>query len=467
MDYCIFREYDIRGVIGKELHLHETYNLGLAIVTFLQKANPAMHTILIGRDGRIHSNLIFDNLAKAANDLGFNVIDLGTGPSPVTYFAVKYFDNPAAVMITASHNPKEYNGIKIWGAFGAQIQEIKDILQTQKFYKNMHGEHGSIKSFDIIEKYICYLEDHFAHLKNLPIKALVDCGNGAAGTVVPKLTRRMGWTGVKTLFEQVDGTFPNHESDPTVIENMGVLANELNCSNFELGIGLDGDCDRMCPMTKSGTLVSGDKLLAIFAKTVLKQFPGAKIVFDIKSSCCLIESLIKDGGIPQISPSGHSIIKDAIKKYDAKLAGELSCHFFFNDRYFGYDDGIYAMIRLFEVIAQTGKRLETLIEALPQKQNTPEIKIRCATEGDKTQIVNAVKSIFAAKKDVNSITIDGIRAQTSYGWGLLRASNTQPALCLRFESDSKEGLEMIKNDFFNALKPHFDEKTLREKFNLN
>lgn len=467
MDYCIFREYDIRGVIDKELYLNETYDLGLAITTFLQKNNPSMHTILIGRDGRTHSKLIFDNLAKAANDLGFDVIDLGTVPSPVTYFAVKYFNNPAAVMITASHNPKEYNGIKVWGAFGAQIQEIKNILQSKKFYINNSNRSGSIKTFDIIEQYLRYLENHFTHLKNLPIKALVDCGNGVAGTVVPQLIKRMNWTGVKTLFEQVDGTFPNHESDPTDIENMSALSNKLNNSDFELGVGLDGDCDRMCPMTKSGNLVSGDKLLAIFAKTVLKQFPGAIIVFDIKSSCCLIESLIKDGGTPQISPSGHSIIKDTIKKYNAKLAGELSCHFFFNDRYFGYDDGIYAMIRLFEVIKQTGKNLEELIDGLPKKQNTPEIKIKCATEADKTKIVADVKNIFAAKKDVRSITIDGIRAQTSYGWGLLRASNTQPAICLRFESDSKEGLEMIKNDFYNALKPHFNEIILKDKFNLH
>lgn len=467
MDYCIFREYDIRGIIDKELNLSETYDLGLAITTFLQKNNPGMHTVLIGRDGRIHSKVIFDNLAKAAIDLGFDAINLGTVPSPVTYFAVKYFNNPAAIMITASHNPKEYNGIKVWGAFGAQIQEIKQILQTREFCKNNSNKIGSIKTFDVIEHYLQYMENHFTHLKNLPIKALVDCGNGAAGTVLPQLIQRMNWHGIKTLFEDVDGTFPNHEADPTDMENMETLSNKLNSSDFDFGIGIDGDCDRMCPMTKSGKLIGGDKLLAIFSKTVLKQFPGAVIVFDIKSSCCLIESLIKDGGTPQISPSGHSIIKDAIKKYDAKLAGELSCHFFFNDRYFGYDDGIYAMIRLLEVITQTGKSLEELVESLPKKQNTPEIKIKCATEADKVKIVNDVKNIFAAKKEVRSITIDGIRAQTTYGWGLLRASNTQPAICLRFESDSQEGLEMIKSDFYDALKPHFNETILKDKFKLN
>ncbi len=471
MDFCIFREYDIRAVIGKELLIEETYELGLALVTFLQRKNPEMHTVLIGRDGRSHSTLIFENFAKAATDLGFDVIDLGTVPSPVTYYAVKYFNNTCAIMITASHNPKEYNGIKVWGAWGAQIQEIKQIFQSKDFCEKNNKQTGTVSTgtvskFNIIEKYIEYLTNHFSHLKNLPIKVVVDCGNGAAGTVVPELIKRMNWTGIKTLFEQVDGDFPNHEADPTVPENMTFVADDLKNFDFEFGMGLDGDCDRMCSMTKSGELVGGDKLLAIFAKSVLKQFPGATVVFDIKSSNCLVESLIQDGGVPLISASGHSIIKEAIIKYDAKLAGELSCHFFFNDRYFGYDDGIYAMMRLIECISQSGKTLDELVNNLPQKQNTPEIKIKCASEADKSRIVETVKTVLAAKKDVQSITIDGIRAQMSYGWGLLRASNTQPVICLRFESDSAEGLEMIKNDFYDALKPHFDAKMLKCKLSL-
>jgi phosphomannomutase/phosphoglucomutase len=469
MDFCIFREYDIRGVIDKELLIEETYELGLSIATFLLKKNPGMNTIMVGRDGRTHSTAIFKNLTNSFTDMGFNVIDLGTVPSPATYYAVKYFNNPAAVMITASHNPKEYNGIKIWGAWGEQIQEIKHIFQSKNFYKNTTQQQnlalpkGTLSSFNIIEKYLEYLTSNFLHLKNLHFKAIIDCGNGAAGTVIPELIKRMNWTGVKAIFAQVDGTFPNHEADPTVAQNMTFLANELKNSDFEFGMGLDGDCDRMCPMTKSGELVGGDKLLAIFANPVLKKFPGATVVFDIKSSNSLIESIIQAGGTPIISASGHSIIKEAIIKHNAKLAGELSCHFFFNDRYFGYDDGIYAILRLIEIIFQSGKTLAELENSLPKKQNTPEIKIKCASEADKTKIVNMVKTVLAAKKDIQSITIDGIRAQMSYGWGLLRASNTQPDICLRFESDSKEGLEMVKNDFYIALKPHFDEKTLKNK----
>lgn len=466
MDFCIFREYDIRGVIGKELLIEETYDLSQAITTFLLKKNPGMQSVIIGRDGRIHSDLIFANISRAINDLGFDVVDIGIVPSPATYYAVKHFNNTAAIMITASHNPKEYNGIKIWGAWGEQIQEIKQIVQTKNFYKNNKQKHGKIIKFDILEKYVQYLTTHFEHLKDSNVKAVIDCGNGAAGTVIPELIKQMNWSNVKVLFAEVDGTFPNHEADPTVPENMSSLANELNDSDFDFGMGLDGDCDRMCPMTKCGELVGGDKLLAIFAKSVLKAFPGATIVFDIKSSNCLVESIIKYGGNPMISASGHSIIKEAIANHGARLAGELSCHFFFNDRYFGYDDGIYAMMRLIEYIESTGKSLEVLIEELPKKQNTPEIKLKCASEADKVKIVENAKNILSAKKDVVAITIDGIRAQMGYGWGLLRASNTQPAICLRFESDSAEGLELIKQDFYDVLKLHFDEKMLKNKLSM-
>jgi phosphomannomutase/phosphoglucomutase len=371
---------------------------------------------------------------------------------------------------TSSLRARQLDGARPAVSGVATKGEAWESVEGCEGQKRFNKSTGTVTSFNIIEKYLEYLTNHFSHLKNLPIRAVIDCGNGAAGTVVPELIKRMNWTGIKLLFEEVDGDFPNHEADPTVPENMTFVADELKNSelenSFEFGMGLDGDCDRMCPMTKSGELVGGDKLLAIFAKSVLKQFPGATIVFDIKSSNCLVESLIQDGGVPLISASGHSIIKEAIVKYNAKLAGELSCHFFFNDRYFGYDDGIYAMMRLIEFISQSGKTLDELINNLPKKQNTPEIKIKCTSEADKSRIVETVKTVLAAKKDVQSITIDGIRAQMSYGWGLLRASNTQPAICLRFESDTTEGLEMVKNDFYDALKPHFDAKMLKCKLSL-
>lgn len=468
MNPCIFREYDIRGLIGQELLIDECYDLGKALITYLAQKNPSSNSIIIGRDGRSHSKIIFDEFSKAAMDLGFDVINLGLVPTPVAYFAVKRFKNPAMLMITASHNPKEYNGIKVWGASGSQIQEIRKIYENKIFYTAKSQNSGIIiNKHEIINEYINYLTTEFAHIKGSTIKALVDSGNGAAGAVVPQLIQAMGWKNVKQIFSEVDGNFPNHEADPTTIENMQFAINELKSNpDLEIGIGFDGDCDRMCPITKSGKLVSGDRLLTIFAKPVLQAHPNATIVFDIKSSSCLIEALTKWGANPLISPSGHSIIKDAMIKHNAKLAGELSCHFFFNDRYFGYDDGIYAMMRLIEILEKEHRSLDDLLNEIPTKESTAEIKIKCATEDDKKIIVEKVKKILAARKDVQAITIDGIRAQMSYGWGLLRASNTQPALILRFESDSKEGLKQVKSDFYDALKPHFDEKFLIKKLEI-
>lgn len=467
MDSHIFREYDIRGIIDQELPIAECYALGKALVTFLVNKNPETRAVIIGRDGRLHSKQIFDQISKAVTDMGFDVIDLGTVPTPVAYFAVKKFNNPSMIMITASHNPKEYNGIKIWGAHGEQIQEIRKIYEKINPLPETSIRSGKSAAYDIVSDYLDYIDSSFAHLKNSDIRALIDCGNGASGTIIPKIIQRMGWINVKLLFDEVDGNFPNHEADPTVVGNMQVAINEIkNNKDLDFGIGFDGDADRMCPITKSGTLVGGDRLLAIFAKPVLKAHKNATIVFDIKSSSCLIESLEKWGANPVISASGHSIIKDAIKKYDAKLAGELSCHFFFNDRYFGYDDGIYAMMRLIEILATEKKPLDALLNEIPSKESTAEIKIKCATEADKKIIVDQVKNLFAARTDVQAITIDGIRAQMCYGWGLLRASNTQPALILRFESDSKEGLSRVKNDFYNALRPHFDDKLLTKKLEL-
>jgi phosphomannomutase/phosphoglucomutase len=225
---------------------------------------------------------------------------------------------------------------------------------------------------------------------------------------------------------------------------------------------LDGDADRANPMTKSGELVAGDKILALYAQKTLQDFPGASIVFDIKSSGGLIELLTQWGGKPCISPSGHSLIKKAMVEHKAKLAGELSCHFFFNDRYFGYDDGIYATLRLFEILARTDKTLEQLLEVFPVKISSPEIRIKCSSDAQKVAIVQDVTKIFTARKDAQLLTIDGIRASMSYGWGLIRASNTQPVICLRFEAATQEGFDHIKNDFYLALLEHFDKKELEK-----
>ncbi len=461
MNTTIFREYDIRGIIGEDLQIEETYELGKAIVTYLRGKHPNESTLIIGYDARSHSIPILENIMLAATELGLDVINIGLCPSPVVYYARHKFNTPLALVVTASHNPKEYNGVKTWGVWGNQIQDIKNIYLSKDFYPTQATK-GSLKTLNIIDDYVAYLENHFSHLKNLPIDAVIDCGNGAAGSVMPQLVSAMNWSNVKLLFVEPDGNFPNHEADPTVPENMQdvkrILAED---PKFKVGLGLDGDCDRMAPMTKTGELVAGDKMLALYAQKTLKDFPGASIVFDIKSSSSLIELLTQWGAKPCISPSGHSLIKKAMAEHNAKLAGELSCHFFFNDRYFGYDDGIYATLRLFEILEETKKPLEELLTIIPVKQSSPEIRIKCSTDAQKVAIVADVKKIFAAREDAELLTIDGIRASMPYGWGLLRASNTQPVICLRFESTTKEGFDQVKEDFFKALLPHFDEKTLK------
>lgn len=464
MNNAIFREYDIRGIIGKDLNVEETYDLGKAIVTYVKAKHPGEKTLVIGRDARSHSLPIQENVIRAAMDLGLDVINIGLCPTPVVYYARQHFNTPLALVITASHNPKEYNGIKTWGVWGRQVQEIRDIY-TAKAFQEASGVKGSLKNYDIIDEYVAYMVNHFAHLKNLSIDAVVDCGNGAGGVVFPKLVSAMNWSNVKLLYVEPDGNFPHHEADPTVPENMqDVKAALANDHTLKFGLGLDGDADRMNPMTKSGELVPGDKLLALYAQKTLQDFPGASIVFDIKSSGSLINLLTQWGAKPCISPSGHSLIKKAMAEHNARLAGELSCHFFFNDRYFGYDDGIYAALRLFELLAQGDQTLEELLEIFPPMESSAEIRIRCSSDDHKISIVEHVKQTFSLRDDAELLTIDGIRASTAYGWGLLRASNTQTVICLRFESETKEGFVRIKNDFYQALRAHLDEETLQKYF---
>lgn len=462
----IFREYDIRGVVDTEIPITQTKPLATAILTYFLKQNPNMKKIVVGMDGRTHSPSIKKIVIETATALGLNVVDIGLCPTPVFYFSLFNTDTASGMIITASHNPGQYNGIKICldkkSVWGKQIQEIKKIYEEQKFYQNKTNKKGSVSQYDANGNYIKWLSDHFNHLKNLSIDAVIDCGNGTAGAIWPTLIKTMQWKNTKLLYEQIDGTFPNHEADPTTPKNMRDVKEILiKDKKYKIGLGLDGDCDRMNPMTKSGYLVPGDKLLALYAKEIAQKFHKAPIVFDIKSSQALIQALESYGAIPCIAPSGHSIIKDHLRKNNAKLAGELSCHFFFNDRYFGYDDGIYAALRLFELLEQSDQTLDEMLATLPQKVSSPEYRIACA-EKDKTAIVDHVKAIFAKYEQAKLLTIDGVRAQMPYGWGLIRASNTQPVICLRFEAGTPQDLAHIRSLFTQALEPYFTHQQLKE-----
>lgn len=466
MQLNIFREYDIRGIVGSELVIEECYDLARAIVTYLRAKNPTLTTVIVGRDGRLHSTAIWQQIVAGITQLGYDVIDIGVCPTPAAYFAVHHLGIQNMLMITASHNPGEYNGIKLWDLAGPHIRAIRDLFAAKTFIAPI-GAPGSITNYPILPHYLDCLEEKFSHLKGIAVNAIFDCGNGAAGTMIADLIARMGWQNTELLYEAVDGTFPNHEPDPTVAEHMNVLASMLRVSDtYTLGIGFDGDCDRMNPMTHTGHLVPGDHMLALFAKSVLATHPNAAVVCDIKSSGSLIDVLKSLGAVPCIAASGHANIKSVIKENHAMLGGELSCHFFFHDRYFGFDDGIYAALRTIEMVHQAGTTLEALLQSIPHKVSSPEIRIACAAHGDNLAIVESIKQIFAARTDLELITIDGIRAHMDYGWGLLRASNTQPVISLRFESDSAAGLKRVKEEFFLLLTPYFDEHLLRTKIEL-
>ncbi len=468
MKDTIFREYDIRGKVGQELIIDHVYDLVCAIATYYVSKKPDIKKIVVGMDGRIHSEAIKQEACRALLDSGLSVVFIGTCPSPVVNFALHTLSVDGALMITASHNPKEYNGFKmslgkepVWGK---AITTIRD-LYTQR-EKVAAPVRGTLTEQPIIPAYIEWLANHFTHLHGMNKSILIDCGNGAAGTVLPELIVRMHWPNVRLLYAEVDGTYPHHEADPTVDANMRDMKKMLAQDTYDLGIGLDGDCDRMAPMTKAGELILGDKLLALFAYPMLKAHPGATVVFDIKSSAGLIELLSAWGATPCISATGHTNIKEQMKQQEGLLGGELSCHFFFKDRYFGYDDGIYALMRLIELLHDSGKTLEELVSVFPHKYSSREYRIACPDD-IKRIIVDRVTDILSARADVEVITLDGVRAMWSDGWGILRASNTQPALSLRFEADSPTALKRIKQEFIDLLADDMDGKILQAQLELS
>ena len=467
MHDSIFREYDIRGKIGSELVINDIYDLSRSIAYYFKQKNPQVKTIAVGMDGRLSSPTIKERMVSALQDSGMNVIFIGICPSPVLYFALHTMPVDAGLMITASHNPADYNGIKIslgtdciWGA---QIKEIRDLYRAQKFL--ISEIKGSYQEQAVIPVYIKWLHDHFSSLIAMPLAVAIDCGNGTGGTVLPELIDAMKWKNIQLLCAEVDGTYPNHEADPVVEKNMLHVKDALAKTSASLGIGLDGDSDRMAAMTKSGFLVPGDQLLALFAQEILKTHPGSAVVFDVKASSGLIELLKKWGAKPCISPCGHAIIKTHMEKEHAVLAGELSCHFFFEDRYFGYDDGIYAMMRLFEIVQDSGKSLDELVSIFPKKYSSPEIRIACP-EDKKQIIIDHIIEHYKSKKDADLLLIDGIRATMPYGWANVRASNTQPVLSIRFEGNSLEELAQIKEEMLDLLKNYFEIELLKKELGL-
>ncbi|MFZ4403266.1 MAG: phosphomannomutase/phosphoglucomutase [Pseudobdellovibrionaceae bacterium] len=440
----IFREYDIRGVYEKEFDLEFAEKLGRALVTYIQKKSPVTKPrICIGYDARLSCPDIVKSLTKGLTESGAHVIILGLVTTPVCYFSTFTLENiSGAIQVTGSHNPPEYNGFKISyknsSLFGAEILALQKIIDANEFGQGQ----GSQENFDIRPSYYRHHAKEFGQITNIPV--VIDCGNGAAGSVARELFLAVGLT-PNFLFEEPDGRFPNHHPDPTVEKNLVHLKQKVLETKAICGIGFDGDADRIGVVDHTGKMLYGDELMVIIARAIIKKQPGSKIIGDVKCSDRLYKDIANQGGIPIMWKTGHSLVKEKIKIEHAPFGGEMSGHIFFADRNFGYDDAPYAALRLIEILAQTKKTIPQLLEGLPTAFNTPEIRID-TTEEKKLLIVEKMKEAFSVKSsEYTTNLIDGIRLSFTDGWALCRASNTQPVLVLRYESSTEAGLQRIQS----------------------
>lgn len=452
MNPIIFREYDIRGVFNSDFDLDFAYTLGKAHAKFIASQNPeGPLKISVGYDARISSPSIADALIKGYMESGAKVYRLGLITSPVSYFSTFHIPNlSGAIMVTGSHNPPEYNGFKIsvgkGTIFGDDIKKLHEIIEHKSYLEGS----GSMEDYDILTPYVEKHKREFSSLKKIPV--VLDCGNGAAGSIVRRLYEACGLEPI-ILFEKPDGTFPNHHPDPTVEKNLGDLKVKVKESGAALGLGFDGDADRIGIVDDTGKVIWGDEFISLMTPSVIEKHPGAKIVGDVKCSDRMYAFIKEAGGEPIMWKTGHSLIKEKIKVEKAPFGGELSGHIFFNDRNYGYDDALYAGLRLIEVISESGKSIGELLETFPSAYNTPEIRID-TTEEKKHSIVKALIDKFGeSNQEYSSNLIDGIRISFKDGWALARASNTQPVLVLRFESGTESGLERIKSLVEGVVNP--------------
>ncbi|RJR15946.1 MAG: phosphomannomutase/phosphoglucomutase [Nitrospiraceae bacterium] len=440
MNPAIFRQYDIRGIWERDLTPEVVELLGKGYAAYLLKSiNKDKAKISVGWDARLHSPSIRDSLMKGITESGIDVIDLGMCPTPLQYYSLHTLPLDGGVMITGSHNPPEFNGFKLsvgkGTIFGDAIQEIRKIIDAKAFRKGV----GIVENYPVIDHYVDYIKNKFDSLEG--IKVVVDAGNGTGGIVAPKIMRSLG-AEVVELYCEPDGNFPNHHPDPTLEKSLVDLIAAVKKEKAHAGIGYDGDADRIGVVDEDGSVIWGDKLMIIFSRDILKENPGAKIIGEVKCSQTLYDDVAVHGGGPIMWKTGHSLIKEKMKKEEALLAGEMSGHIFFKHRYFGYDDAVYASLRLMEIIKKNGKPYSTkaLLKDVPDVVATPEIRFDCPDE-IKFDIVEKAQSAF---NEFESITIDGIRIKFDDGWALIRASNTQPVLVLRFEAKNEERLNQIR-----------------------
>ncbi|MFO7637893.1 MAG: phosphomannomutase/phosphoglucomutase [bacterium] len=445
MNPLIFREYDIRGLAESELRDDEVFTLGRAYAT--TALGRGATSCVIGRDVRLSGPRIRRAFCDGALATGLNVIDLGVVPTPVFYYALHKLAD-VGVMITASHNPPEYNGFKVGldrtTIYGAEIQRLRELMESGRFATGR----GELSEHDIVPAYLAMCRRKVTIPG--PLRVAFDPGNGTAGVLLERL---FADTPVEPHYINLtpDGNFPAHMPDPTVMKYVTQLIELVDRTGADCGIGYDGDSDRIGAVDEQGKMVFGDKLLGILATPIVRARPGAKVVFEVKCSQGLVEYLEAIGGRPVMWKTGHSLIKAKMKEEGAPLAGEMSGHMFFADDYYGYDDALFASLRLLKLMAETGKKLSELAAAIPTYFSTPEIRVTCPDEL-KFRIVDELRDQFRREYEV--LDIDGARVQFGDGWGLVRASNTGPVLVLRFEARSEERLAAIQELFFSRLRDY-------------
>jgi len=432
---AIFREYDIRGLAEQDFDKEFALLLGKVHGTMI--AAKGGKRVTVGRDCRATSDLYAEAVIEGLASTGLQVYDIGVCPTPLLYFSLFHLDVDGGIQVTASHNPSEYNGFKLClgkdTLYGQQIQEIRAKMERSEFREKPGGK---VERYEIVPPYHDYLMRDVPKLAR-PMKIVIDAGSGVGGPVAPPIFRQLGCT-VWEIACTPDGRFPIHHPDPTVPENLEMLIEKVRKEKADVGIAYDGDADRVGAVDENGTIMWGDELLILFARDVLQRTPGAVIISEVKCSQRLYDDIAKHNGKPIMWKAGHSLLKAKMKETGALLAGEMSGHMFFKERYFGFDDAIYASLRLLEILAKSERPLSALLADLPKTVSTPEIRVDCPDD-KKFAIAEKAKEYF--RRHYKIIDVDGVRVQFSEGWGLIRASNTQPALVLRFEAQSAEKLK--------------------------
>lgn len=442
----IFREYDIRGIFDEDLKGDFSYFLGKGFGTYIKRKG--FKNVCIGGDNRLTTPFLKEKLINGLLETGISVIDINIVPTPLLYFSVHFYNYDSGIMVTASHNPPEFNGFKMVvgksSLYGKEIQKIADIMEKEDFEEGK----GKFEEKEVIDDYIKFMSEKFKFNKKFIVG--VDTGNGTTGPLIEKLFKTLGIEYLG-LYLESDGNFPNHLPDPVVPENLKDLIEIVKKYNLDCGFGFDGDGDRLGVIDDKGNILWGDQLMIVYSREILKKYKGAKIIFDVKCSKALEEEIERMGGVPIMWKTGHSLIENKLHEEKAPIAGELSGHLYFADDYFGYDDAIYSSLRLLRIMEKENKKLSEFFENVKKYYSTPEIRIEVGDDR-KFEIVERVKNFYNGRYRINDI--DGVKVYYPNGWALLRPSNTQPVLVVRIEGETEEDLEKIKNEFMDVIEKY-------------